>query len=199
MRKKYQTEEERKEAARAAKQRYQQKKKNLSSLSPQPLSPSLNEPVLVSPVVGDEPAQKSVSRNEKQYQKLLDDYLGPVSGMLILALCLFVYRFPLETSEKLADILAMNQDELELIIPPLAGFLDKQQFSPQLRQRILQSGDLIGLVLGFGSYGARVYGALREIKGGIQREYRSPAGRQEAPANGLFSPALAGFGQFAAD
>lgn len=196
--KKYQTEEERKEAARAARRKYNQKKKSQSSSSPLP-SQNLNEPVLVSPVGGDEPAQKSVSRNEKQYQKLLDDYLGPVSGMLILCLCLFVYRIPLETSEMLADALALNQDELELIIPPLAGWLDKQQFSPAMRQRLLQSGDLVGLVLGFGSYGARVYGAMREIKGGIQREYRSPAGRQEAPANGLFSPALAGFGQFAAD
>lgn len=193
---KYQTEAERKEAARESRRRYNQKKKSQSSLNPQ--SQNLNEPVLVSPAVvgGDE---KTVSRNEKQYQKLLDDYLGPVSGMLILVLCLFVYRFPLETSELLADALALNQDELELIIPPLAGFLDKQQFSPAMRQRILQSGDLVGLVLGFGSYGARVYGALRDIKGGIQREYRSPTGRQEAPANGLFSPALAGFGQFAAD
>lgn len=196
--KKYQTEEERKEAARAARQKYNQKKKSQSSSSPLQQSQSLNEPVLVSPVAVDEPAQKSVSRNEKQYQKLLDDYLGPVSGMLILCLCLFVYRFPLETSELLADALALNQDELELIIPPLAGFLDKQQFSPQLRQRILQSGDLVGLVLGFGSYGARVIGALRDFKGGIQYEYRREA-RSEAPPNGLFSPALAGFGQFAAD
>lgn len=151
-------------------------------------------------------APRQVGRNEKKYQKLLDDYLGPATGVIILALCLFVYRFDMESSEKIADYLAMNQEEQDLIIPPLASWMDKQNWPTETRDRILQSGDLIGLSLGLASYGSRVLGTLRELKGQVhhgQQPSRN-ATQQAAPDGGAgdghiqWGNELAGLSQYAA-
>jgi len=195
-----QTAEEKRLAKRQANQRYRQRKKK-SSLSSLPSSPN-DEPALILPSVSDAGAELSprpVGRTEKQYQKLLDEYLGPLSGVCILLLCLFIYRFPLQTSEAVADALALNQDELDMIIPPLASLMEKQKWDEATRQRILQSGDLVGLALGLGSYGARVLGALRELKGGGLHVARPDAQEQTAQSNGLFRPGFAQFAQFSPD
>lgn len=153
-------------------------------------------------------APRTVGRNEKKYQKFLDDYLGPATGILILILCLFVYHFSLADSEKIADHLAMNQDEQDLIIPPLASLMDKQGWSEETRNKILQSGDLVGLTLGLAAYGTRVVGALQELKGSMQHESRANAGQQAAQngANGAngnghiqLGSAFAGLSNFRAD
>ena len=164
----------------------------------------------VAPV--DEPASapRPLGRNEKKYQKLLDDYLGPATGIIILLLCLFVYRFDMESSEKIADHLAMNSAEQDLIIPPLAGIMDRQNWDEGTRNLILSSGDYVGLALGISSYGARVLGTLRELKGSINDGNSRNAAQQAPPvasnghANGnaggvLWGGQLAGFSQFAAD
>jgi hypothetical protein len=110
---------------------------------------------------------RTASRNEKKYQKFLEDYLGPVSGLLVLCLALFAYRLPLPTAELLAGELALNQEEQAAIIPPLAGLLDKQGWSEKTRTALLQSGDYLGLGLGLFGYGARVLGVLGTLaKGG---------------------------------
>jgi hypothetical protein len=193
--------EEKRLAKRQANLRYRQRKK--SSLSSSPSNQKSDEPALILPSVSDEGAElapRPVGRTEKQYQKLLDEYLGPLSGVCILLLCLFLYRFPLQTSEAIADALALNQDELDMIIPPLASLMEKQKWDEATRQRILQSGDIVGLSLGLGSYGARVLGALRELKGGGVHVSRQDAEQQTAQqSNGLFSPGFAQFAQFSPD
>jgi len=149
-----------------------------------------------------------VGRNEKQYQKLLDEYLGPATGILIFLLCLFVYRFSMEQSEQISDHLAMNQEEQDLVIPPLASIMDKQGWSTETKNRILQSGDMIGLALGFSSYSARVLGTLRELRGGNIGQSSSNI-PQQAAQNGHVVPAgepviawgnpIAGLSQYAAN
>lgn len=205
---KYQTEAERKAARlqqnREAKARMKAKQAaataNLSSSSLPPIAQNLNvtdqNATVLHAVTADETlaAPKQVSRNEKKYQKLLDDYLGPATGVLILILCLAVYRFDMESSERIADYLAMNQAEQDLIIPPLAAWMDKQHWDERTKDMILQSGDIVGLVLGFGMYASRVVGTLNELKGHVHGT-RGNAAQQAAPvgqqpgANGHSQPA----------
>jgi hypothetical protein len=155
--------------------------------------------------VADElPKERTPGRNEKKYQKLLDDYLGPVTGILILILCLFVYRFDMESSEKIADHLAMNPAEQDLIIPPLASLMDKQGWDEETRDRILQSGDYIGLSIGMAMYCTRVAGTLRELKGSVNSYEPGRHASQQAPANGhdggiAWGSAIAGLSQYAAN
>lgn len=138
-------------------------------------------------------APRQLSRNEKKYQKLLDDHLGPATGVIILLVCLFLYRFDMESSERIADHLAMNQQEQDLIIPPLAAWMDKQAWDEATKNRILQSGDIVGLVLGFSMYASRVVGTLNELKGHVHGTRRNAA-QQAAPG-----ATRAGAGQPAAD
>lgn len=100
----------------------------------------------------------------------------------------------------------MNQAEQDLIIPPLASLMDKQQWDESTRNLILSSGDYVGLVLGLSSYGARVLGTLRELKGSINgNSGNAPQQAPPASSNGhdaggiLWGGQLAGFSQFAAD
>lgn len=151
-------------------------------------------------------APRQIGRNEKKYQKLLDDHLGPATGVIILVLCLFVYHFSLEDSEKIADHLAMNQAEQDMIIPPLASLMDKQGWDEATRNRILQSGDYIGLTLGAASYGSRVIGVLNELRGyangnrGNVAQQAAPAGNAAGASNGhiQWGNELAGLSQYAA-
>ena len=142
------------------------------------------------------------TRMEKQYQRLLDDYLGPATGLIILVICLFGYRFSLHDSEQIADALAMNPAEQELIIPPLAALLEKQHFDAGTRDAILQSGDWIGLCLGISAYSSRVLGTLRDLRRGLHEYDRGHAAGQAAPAANGAAPwagnELAGLSQYAA-
>lgn len=142
------------------------------------------------------------SRDEKEYQKLLEDYLGPATGFLIMLACM-VMKIP--NAEAVADHLAMNEAEQELVIEPLAKLLDKQHFDSKVKTAIVSSGDAIGLVLGLGAYGMRVLGALQQLKGigygtsgNTPQQAQAPAG---AGANGnghgpQFAGGLAAFGQY---
>lgn len=178
------------------------------------LNASLNpEPTVLPGAVADEStaAPRQLSRNEKKYQALLDDYLGPATGVIILLLCLFWYRFDMESSERIADYLAMNQAEQDLIIPPLASLMDKQHWDEHTRDMIVQSGDVIGLVLGLTMYGSRVVGVLNELKGHVNGT-RGNVAQQATPNQGaagggqpgqpeggvLWGNAVSGLSQYAA-
>lgn len=84
--------------------------------------------------------------------------------MVILGLCLGVFKFPGQMSERLAVELSMNADEQEMVIPALASILDKQKFPDHVKNGILTSGDWFGLALGGGMYAMRVYGVLTQVR-----------------------------------
>lgn len=201
-----QTIEERR-AKDAARKRAKRAQKNLlsSPSNPNPLNGNnQNDHPIILPVADEAvTSPRPIGRYEKQYQKLLDDYLGPTTGILILLLCLFWFRFSMEQSEQIADHLAMNQDEQALVIPPLASWMDKQHWDVAARDKILQSGDLIGLALGFGSYGARVLGTLQELrKGRYEQQSRgqTPGQTSNNGHNAIqWGNSLAGLSQYAAN
>jgi len=104
-------------------------------------------------------------------------------------------------AEQIADTLAMDEDEQALVVEPLARVLDRAKFPEKVKGTILNSGDILGLVLGFGAYGMRVTSALQTLQRGGQyvgRKNDTQQAGQPGPAglNGHAS-ALAGFGQYA--
>lgn len=154
------------------------------------------QPVLLAANDSPPPVYKP-SRDEKEYTKLLELYLGPTTGFLIL-LCCLAMKIP--NGEEIATHLAMNQAEQDLVIEPLARLLDKQHFDTRVKTAILSSGDAIGLVLGLGAYSMRVMGALQELKGSIGHgQFRGTDAQTQAPVSGngyTGNLAVAGFGQY---
>lgn len=84
--------------------------------------------------------------------------------MIILGLCLGVFKFPAPMAEKLAVDVSMSSEEQEMVIPALASILDKQKFPDHVKNGILTSGDWFGLALGGGMYMMRVYGVLTQVR-----------------------------------
>lgn len=123
------------------------------------------------------------TRDEKAYTRLLDDYLGPLTFLVMLILCM-IRRIPQPHAVQIAETLAVNQEEQDLIIPPLARFLDKQKLPAEVKQKVLQSGDAIGLLLGVSAYVIRVGMTLNQLGG---MNYAQPGGQaQESTAqNGV--------------
>lgn len=116
--------------------------------------------------------------------------------MIILLLCLGVFKLPGPLSEQLAVDLSMNADEQEMIIPALASLLDKQKFPDHVKQAIMTSGSWIGLGLGIGMYSMRVWAVL----GQVRRDYvafTATQSTQTSSQNGHQGGGLP-FGQFAA-
>lgn len=166
-------------------------------------SASSATPVLLA--VDDSPAPPpKPTRDEREYKKLLEMYLGPATAFIIILLC-FLLKIPgdMEYKEAIASELAMNKDEQEMIVEPLARVLDKQHYPAHIKTAIVNSGDMIGLALGFGAYGVRVWGALQTLKGRQHEQFRGAAPEQTAPEAGngngnghLGGFALASFGQY---
>jgi len=150
-------------------------------------------------VADEKPAvARKISRDEREYTRLLELYLGPCTAFLILLCCLMM-KIP--GGEDIADHLAMDQTEQEMVIGPLARLLDKQHLGAKAKAAVLNSGDALGLILGLGSYGLRVAGALKTLqRGDIAHVNRQYAQEQASPANNGYGHAsVAGLAQYAAD
>lgn len=197
--------EEREKKRQADRTYYQRKKaqaqKTIPSLSESSPSPSPEQPVLVGNGVAEEskPVQR-VTRDEREYTKLLDLYLGPVIAMILVVLCLTLARQPMPIAEAFANEYKPNPDELDLIIPPLARVLDRAKLPDQVKTTVLNSGDMLGLTLGVTAYLLRTGNAFVSLaRGGMQHGTRQPVQEQPAPssANGVFT--VANLAQYRAD
>lgn len=117
-----------------------------------------------------EPESHVETRDEKQYRKMLEDYLGPATFLFGLFLAVAVLHLPFgfdgeSPAEHVADHLAMDPKEQELIIPPLARILDKQHFGGEVKRHIMASGDYVGLVMGLGTYLLRTVAVMGQLRG----------------------------------
>ncbi len=162
-----------------------------------------------------QPEQHVETRDEKNYRKMLDDYLGPATFVIALLLASVILRFQNQAAaEAIADELAISPDEQQMINPPLARLLDKQHFAPEIKKRIQESGDAAGLLIGLGAYLVRVSATLGQLatmqKEGLPYEQPRSASSQQAaqqqpaaePARpayvGVDTSSVAGFGTYRA-
>jgi hypothetical protein len=115
---------------------------------------------------------------------MLEDYLAPATMLVALLIGLAFFRLPYPIAEDLADNhLSINEDEADLIIPPLARILDKRHFDAKVKTVIMSSGDYIGLAMGLGSYLLRTMAVLQEVRAQLNNgQFSQQAPQQAVPA-----------------
>lgn len=128
---------------------------------------------------------------------MLEDYLGPATFVLGLILAVLIVGLPFgfegdSPAEIVADKLAMEPGEQDLIIPPAARILDKKHFAPEVKTRIMSAGDYVGLAIGLGTYLIRTFAVTAQLRGQVQYANTSGTVSQQAAAQNGHQPAGAG-------
>lgn len=151
-----------------------------------------------------EPEAHVETRDEKQYRKMLEDYLAPATMLIGLLIGLALFRLPYPIAERLAEDLSMDEDEAALIVPPLARVLDKAHFDVKVKKAIQSSGDYLGLAMGVGAYLLRTLGIMQEVSQAIhgtsqqtaQQAVPTASSNGHQPAAGINLAAINAGGRF---
>lgn len=176
------------------KQKAQPKKKPLPQGAPEVLSVSSS---------ADDRAQIPQAKplrapgQDAASQKQIEEWLAPVLGGVTLLLALWLAGG--DENSEVADAVALTNDELDALVPPLARLVTRSPLNKKWGQSLIQSADYVGAAVALASYGMRIWPLVQLKMGGayghpatVQGNNATPAGPSAPGANGHGNAAAPG-------
>lgn len=143
------------------------------------------------------PEQKTIRAPGPQAasQKQLEDWLAPVLAAITLLLALWLADG--NESDFIADQVALSQDEMDALVPPLARMVARSPLNKRWGQQLIQSSDYVGAAVALTSYGMRIWPLVRlKLEGAGNGRVNTvqptkQAGANPVTGNGYAEPGIA--------